>query len=863
MGYASMSDNTRIRSKEKPESKSRKEWVLANEKPTQEFSDKVFRAPSNPYWKKPQSSDEVSEIGFDECASIPQETNVFKMPVSTNPQFNPTGRVEQTIHFIEKDPINNQKQVNVKEAVDIKKNTKKDKFGRSTVRRHTIIGSSVTARDVARKKREQEDLIARIDEMLDAVGDRLEEGEMDRILAAKQDVTNRHLDNLYLNGTEEHYDVPSQVPPPSIPSSGVVRERITPPWTKLRSGGSASSTAEPGKLKAGGSLYYLNPHLNQTSKEEHLDGLKHFQKFQVWRDGEWKNVSSEENMKARTAINLGLLKFLIQVRGLRYSIDLGDPRGGSQTNIETGLRRPLKIITKIQQDQSEWTARVQLKREIMDVPLPNHKVEEDLLSPRKLGPIKPDEIHSNLIPMMSIPSYERAKNIPSAYHKMEDERKYHASGSHSSWNVQSSMLRSLDVTDSELKLSTIKRSYLLAIGKTRSFLSRERLRELCHSHAVEKLDSQDDQLVNVCLASVFKIINLSGNGRITLPEWTHYHLLLSTAPNTRALEECNEKLKHLSALPEYIGCLHKILQVFEQCQDALALRKAVIKTAISYWHSFKLWNVILEESDWLEDGEEDGMNYYDYLNILLNRRKADIELWMYDLSKGKAKWASPFLFGKQVDGIWHTSIVVFEKEYWCGGECFESMPGRTPFGEPTRKISIGTTMRSRKDLWDFMRQELVHKYKPETYDAINFNCNNFSNDICMFLNHDSLQSEILNQSKELAKSAIASIFPRRLLNMVFGNFTTGGSTASVMESIETQELLFQKLQIFDPIKIMHEDHITDARVMEKFNDSDHSLTVRWYEPPWIHQGGDFKTATIKMTQVLRVITTQELYDARL
>lgn len=40
----------------------------------------------------------------------------------------------------------------------------------------------------------------------------------------------------------------------------------------------------------------------------------------------------------------------------------------------------------------------------------------------------------------------------------------------------------------------------------------------------------------------------------------------------------------------------------------------------------------------------------------------EVWLYQYDISGGLAAWAAPF---ESVEGIWHSSIVVFGKEYWC------------------------------------------------------------------------------------------------------------------------------------------------------------------------------------------------------
>lgn len=53
---------------------------------------------------------------------------------------------------------------------------------------------------------------------------------------------------------------------------------------------------------------------------------------------------------------------------------------------------------------------------------------------------------------------------------------------------------------------------------------------------------------------------------------------------------------------------------------------------------------------------------------------------MYDLSQGMAKQMSKQLTGTQIDGIWHTGIVVYDQEFYFGGGISYDPPGQTPFG---------------------------------------------------------------------------------------------------------------------------------------------------------------------------------------
>jgi hypothetical protein len=54
-----------------------------------------------------------------------------------------------------------------------------------------------------------------------------------------------------------------------------------------------------------------------------------------------------------------------------------------------------------------------------------------------------------------------------------------------------------------------------------------------------------------------------------------------------------------------------------------------------------------------------------------------VTLFVYDLSNGMAKSMSLALTGKQIDGIWHTAVVVYGKEYFFGRGIEVLSPGHT------------------------------------------------------------------------------------------------------------------------------------------------------------------------------------------
>uniref|UniRef100_A0A8B9PVY3 palmitoyl-protein hydrolase n=1 Tax=Apteryx owenii TaxID=8824 RepID=A0A8B9PVY3_APTOW len=69
-----------------------------------------------------------------------------------------------------------------------------------------------------------------------------------------------------------------------------------------------------------------------------------------------------------------------------------------------------------------------------------------------------------------------------------------------------------------------------------------------------------------------------------------------------------------------------------------------------------------------------------------------VKLYVYDLSKGMARRLSPLMLGKQLDGIWHTSIIVHKDEFFYGsGGISSCAPGGTLLGPPDSVVDLGNT----------------------------------------------------------------------------------------------------------------------------------------------------------------------------
>ena len=59
-----------------------------------------------------------------------------------------------------------------------------------------------------------------------------------------------------------------------------------------------------------------------------------------------------------------------------------------------------------------------------------------------------------------------------------------------------------------------------------------------------------------------------------------------------------------------------------------------------------------------------------------------VTLLVYDITAGLAKSMSKAIVGQQIDAVYHTSLIVYGREYFYGGGICESMPKKTPYGSP-------------------------------------------------------------------------------------------------------------------------------------------------------------------------------------
>jgi len=136
-----------------------------------------------------------------------------------------------------------------------------------------------------------------------------------------------------------------------------------------------------------------------------------------------------------------------------------------------------------------------------------------------------------------------------------------------------------------------------------------------------------------------------------------------------------------------------------------------------------------------------------------------VELYIYDLTQGMASSMAPMLgLNFNLEGVWHTAIVVHGKEWFFGGSGIESCPpGTTMLGRPLRTESMGVTSIDPATFSDYVKGLGQDMYAGHTYDLFKHNCNNFSNHVSNFLCGKQIPQYILDLPEKFLATPLAQM----------------------------------------------------------------------------------------------------------
>ncbi|XP_065349319.1 uncharacterized protein LOC135945509 isoform X4 [Cloeon dipterum] len=146
-----------------------------------------------------------------------------------------------------------------------------------------------------------------------------------------------------------------------------------------------------------------------------------------------------------------------------------------------------------------------------------------------------------------------------------------------------------------------------------------------------------------------------------------------------------------------------------------------------------------------------------------------VELHVYDLTKGLAATLSQMLLGKHLDGVWHTGIVAYGREYFFGSGGVQSVrPSGTVLGQPDRIVNLGDTFIPYEVFLDYVLGLGDSTFRADDYDLFRHNCNTFSNEVSQFLCGTEIPKYIIDLPQEILNTPLgAAIQP--LLDSLGGN----------------------------------------------------------------------------------------------
>jgi len=157
------------------------------------------------------------------------------------------------------------------------------------------------------------------------------------------------------------------------------------------------------------------------------------------------------------------------------------------------------------------------------------------------------------------------------------------------------------------------------------------------------------------------------------------------------------------------------------------------------------------------------------LNNLISKPAGyKVVVYQYDLTQGMARTMSRGLIGKQIDGVWHTAVCVYGREYFYGGGICIGEPKKTPYGYPVKELDFGYTSKTEEDLKAYIKS-INNQFTINTYDVLNHNCNHFTDAALYFLVGKHLPDSILKQHEEILNTPMGQMFRPMLENMSRGN----------------------------------------------------------------------------------------------
>eukprot|EP00438_Fugacium_kawagutii_P025283 Skav207218 [mRNA] locus=scaffold1244:164346:166457:+ [translate_table: standard] len=281
--------------------------------------------------------------------------------------------------------------------------------------------------------------------------------------------------------------------------------------------------------------------------------------------------------------------------------------------------------------------------------------------------------------------------------------------------------------------------------------------------ATHPLTPSEQALIVASVQRNFETMDLENDGLVTQFEWLHAALLELHPPGAVNVEIITKQIKAQKFHPDLVEQLVcRWLEVDEKAVG-LVTRKLLRLTYQSIPHDQH------DQHDLIAAMQKMGtetLTYAEYVAHALGLNFSNVTLYYYDLSKSFASAFSTILLDQYEEGIWHTSVGILGKELYFYGCILSCEPGGSKFGQPTKSISLGSTLRSLDEVNEEIAR-IYFEYQPHLYDAFDHNCNTLSNHLVHFLLGRPMPESVRSMSERLKSSSfIKSLRP--VLNRVLG-----------------------------------------------------------------------------------------------
>ena len=138
-------------------------------------------------------------------------------------------------------------------------------------------------------------------------------------------------------------------------------------------------------------------------------------------------------------------------------------------------------------------------------------------------------------------------------------------------------------------------------------------------------------------------------------------------------------------------------------------------------------------------------------------------VYVYDITKGLSNVLSPILFGSKITSIYHTSVVVFDTEYFYSSRgIIACRPGTSVLEAPDSKIAYGRFSLNRIAITDWLAQAKTSTFSAENYSLLEHNCNTFSELFLYRLLGASLPDAIKYQIADISNTPFGNIWIKLL-----------------------------------------------------------------------------------------------------